>query len=84
MLLIQKVERHEDRAAPAFGGLRPEATHEQVVAGTAARIADDDLTIEDRTLGDGETRELWDEREQVTAAAVGDTKVAAVHRCDGP
>src|SRR6185503_12985667 len=83
VVFVQEIERHEDRPPAAFGGFRPEAAHEQVVAGAAARIADDDLAVEDRALRDRESRELWDQWKQVTAAAVGETKVAAVHRRDG-
>src|SRR5712692_10403971 len=44
---IEQVERDEDRAAAAFRGLRTEPTGEKVVARTAARVADDDLAVED-------------------------------------
>src|SRR6266852_5948830 len=57
-IFVQEVERDEDRPAPAFGGLRAEPAGEKVVARTPARVAHDDLAVEDGAFRYRQLREL--------------------------
>src|SRR2546423_1363259 len=56
-LRVEKVERDEDGAAAALHGLGAESPGEEVVARSTARIADDDLAVEDRPLRQPEVRD---------------------------
>jgi len=50
--------------------------------GPAARVADDDLAVEERALGDPRVAQLGEERKEVAAAAVGEANAPAVVRED--
>src|SRR5207249_5638149 len=79
-LLVEQIERDEDRPAPAFRRLRPEPSSQEVVARPASRIADDDLAVQERSLGQRHVAELRDERKEIAAGPVGDAQAARVAR----
>ena len=75
---VQEVEGYERRPESALRCLRPEASGEQVVRGSTARVAHDDLAVEERAFWNGKRREFRDERQQVATAAVDDAHDAVV------
>ena len=71
---VQEIERDEDRAAATFRGLGTESSSEKVVTRTAARVADDDLAVEDCPLRQTEIAQLGHGGEEVAARSVGQAK----------
>src|SRR5437899_1832882 len=66
-VLIQQVEGDEDRPAAAFRGFRAEPAREKVVARAAARVADDDLAVDQHALRKAHVAKLREEPQQIAA-----------------
>ena len=66
-VLIEQVEGDEDRPAAALRGLRAEPAREKVVARAAARVAYDDLAVDQHALWNAHVAKLREEAQQVAA-----------------
>src|SRR5438874_1597481 len=83
-ILVENVERHEDRAASAFRGFRPEPPGEKVVARASARIADDDLAVQEGAIRDAHVPKLGDRREEIATGAIDQAQARAITRKERP
>ena len=80
VIVVEEIEGHDQRALAPLARLGPQPSDQEVVARTAARVAHDDLPVQQRALRQAKRPQLGHGGQQVPAVAIDDPQAGLVLR----